>query len=263
MWNNFAYFLYLSLVLWIMALCLFSFCRQVFWGMIGYFLGSLVLLCFMVLLWQSLERPPIRTLAETRLWYSFFLSLIAGISYLLYKQGWMLWLGFLGSSLFLFITALNPDTVNKTLMPALQSYWFIPHVIVYLFAYSILGMATLQSGYGLYLNYRQKPDALVYKSVNVLVYVGYTFLTLGLVFGALWAKDAWGHYWTWDPKETWAFITWLAYLVYIHYNFKSKTRQSPTIFYLVIIAFFLLIICWFGVNYLPTAKNSVHTYSNS
>lgn len=93
----------------------------------------------------------------------------------------MLWLGFLGSSLFLFITALNPDTVNKTLMPALQSYWFIPHVIVYLFAYSILGMATLQSGYGLYLNYRQKPDALVYKSVNVLVYVGYTFLTLGLV----------------------------------------------------------------------------------
>ena len=46
-------------------------------------------------------------------------------------------------------------------------------------------------------------------------------MTLGMLMGALWAKEAWGHYWSWDPKETWAAITWLAYLVYVHY------RQLP------------------------------------
>ena len=51
-----------------------------------------------------------------------------------------------------------------------------------------------------------------------LVYVGMAFLTIGMLFGALWAKEAWGHYWNWDPKETWAAATWLGYLIYIHYR---------------------------------------------
>lgn len=262
MWNNFAYYVYLCLVLWVLGLSLYKSSWRIF-ALSCYFFAILVLLSFIILLWQNLERPPIRTLAETRLWYSFFLALIAWVCYFLYKQNWMLWAGALGSSLFLLITLWHPDTVNKTLMPALQSYWFIPHVIVYLFAYSVLGMATLQSAYGLYLVRKKISLEWVYNSVNQLIYIGYAFLTMGLVFGALWAKEAWGHYWTWDPKETWAFITWLAYLIYIHYNFKEKTRKSPMLFYLVLIAFILLINCWFGVNYLPTAKNSVHTYSKA
>ena len=57
-----------------------------------------------------------------------------------------------------------------------------------------------------------------------LAYVGLSFMTLGMLMGALWAKEAWGHYWSWDPKETWAAITWLAYLVYVHYRqYHSRT----------------------------------------
>ena len=51
-----------------------------------------------------------------------------------------------------------------------------------------------------------------------LVNVGLAFMTLGMLFGALWAKEAWGHYWSWDPKETWAAATWLGYLCYIHFQ---------------------------------------------
>ena len=52
--------------------------------------------------------------------------------------------------------------------------------------------------------------------------MGLAFLTIGMLFGALWAKEAWGHYWSWDPKETWAAITWLAYLVYVRRDKESK-----------------------------------------
>ena len=97
--------------------------------------------------------------------------------------------------------------------------------------------------------------------VDQLVKIGYVFLTFGLLFGALWAKEAWGHYWTWDPKETWAFITWLGYLVYLHHKYNHKEKKPFQSFLIVGIAFILLLVCWFGVNYLPTAQMSVHTYS--
>jgi ABC-type transport system involved in cytochrome c biogenesis permease subunit len=83
---------------------------------------------------------------------------------------------------------------------------------------------------------------------------------MGLLFGALWAKEAWGHYWTWDPKETWAFLTWAVYLIYIHARIKNsiKTHQAT---WILALAFAVLLVAWFGVNYLPSAVNSVHTYS--
>ena len=102
-------------------------------------------------------------------------------------------------------------------------------------------------------------DANVEQSDN-LVYIGLGFLTLGLIFGALWAKEAWGSYWTWDPKETWAFITWAVYLAYLHYRHHHPKKIKKQ-YWLLTLAFIVLLICWFGVNYLPTAQNSVHTYT--
>jgi ABC-type transport system involved in cytochrome c biogenesis permease subunit len=92
------------------------------------------------------------------------------------------------------------------------------------------------------------------------VYIGFGFLTLGLVFGAFWAKEAWGHYWTWDPKETWAMITWLAYLLYIHYRLVNK-KDTDKALWILVVAFVLLLVCWFGINYLAIGESSVHTYS--
>ena len=87
-------------------------------------------------------------------------------------------------------------------------------------------------------------------------------MTFGMLFGALWAKEAWGHYWSWDPKETWAAITWFAYLVYIHYRLLPSSRQKVALT-LLIVCFLLLQMCWWGINYLPSAQGaSVHTYSS-
>ena len=139
------------------------------------------------------------------------------------------------------------DSYNtKTLMPALQSPWFAPHVFVYIFAYALLGVAVVMAWW---------------KLADDLVYVSLAFLTIGMLFGALWAKEAWGHYWSWDPKETWAAITWLAYLVYVHYR-QLPHHHNRLALWMLILSFLLLQMCWWGINYLPSAQGtSVHTYS--
>ncbi len=214
---------------------------------------------FLVDLWVSLERPPFRTLGETRLWYAVFLSAISFSVYLRNKYTWFVALGLSMSILFLIINLINPGNFDKTLMPALQSVWFIPHVIVYIFAYAILAGATLISIYATVFPSKAHEKDMVLLADN-LVYMGFGFLTLGLLFGGLWAKEAWGHYWTWDPKETWSLITWLFYLVYIHIRLKNK-KNIRLAYWTLNITFIILLICWFGVNYLPSARESIHIYA--
>ena len=171
------------------------------------------------------------------------------------QLGWYLYFAVLASLFAYFFF----DSYNtKTLVPALQSPWFAPHVFVYIFAYTLLGIAVVIAWW---------------KSADDLVYVSLAFLTIGMLFGALWAKEAWGHYWSWDPKETWAAITWLSYLVYVHYRHTSLRNSLPSnkeggrsrlAFWILIVSFILLQMCWWGINYLPSAQgSSVHTYSTS
>lgn len=243
-------------------------------------IGTIIFLIYIILLWINLDRAPMRTLGETRLWYSFFLPSIGMIIYYRWKIFWMLIFSIFMATLFILINYFHPDNFDKSLMPALQSYWFVPHVIVYIFAYSLLAFSTLIALRGLIFLWKWDEFLVLKKIVNPsnkstqdlaesdlnwadnIVYVGFAFLTYGLLFGALWAKEAWGHYWTWDPKETWSFLTWLLYLLYIHYRYCFKKHiKTPLI--ILTIAFVILLICWFGVNYLPSAQNSVHVYSNN
>ena len=142
-------------------------------------------------------------------------------------------------------------------MPALQSPWFAPHVIVYMFAYAMLGAATVMAVYLLWF----KKKEIERKEMDLcdnLTYVGLAFMTLGMLTGAIWAKEAWGHYWAWDPKETWAAATWFAYLVYIHFRLGKPLKARPALIILLV----LLQMCWYGINYLPAAQGvSVHTYN--
>jgi ABC-type transport system involved in cytochrome c biogenesis permease subunit len=75
----------------------------------------------------------------------------------------------------------------------------------------------------------------------------------------LWAKTAWGNFWSFDLKETWAAIAWFAFLGVLHFKYAYENRRK-TLATLVIIAFLLLQMCWFGVNYLPTVLQSLHRY---
>ena len=123
----------------------------------------------------------------------------------------------------------------------------------------MLGAATIASFIQMGKLYRSKIDDRLYQFIDNLVYVGFGFLMLGLLMGALWAKDAWGHYWSWDPKETWAFITCAGYLIYIH--MRLQKRHPRMTLWVLPISFILLMITWLGVSYLPAAQNSIHVYS--
>jgi len=260
-WSYFIIFAVVSVVLWaIGAWAAWRNRRILAFGSTG--LGLVIFFSYILIMWITLERPPLRTMGETRLWYSFFLPLAGIIVFSRWQYKWILSFSTLLATVFVCVNIFKPEIHSKTLMPALQSPWFAPHVIVYMMAYALLGAAVVMSVYLLFFKKGTDTDKEMEITDN-LAYVGLSFMTLGMLMGALWAKEAWGHYWSWDPKETWAAITWLAYLVYVHYR-QYRPRIVRPALWVLIIAFILLQMCWWGINYLPSAQGaSVHTYNLS
>ncbi len=222
--------------------------------------GTLLLGWFIAAYWIALERPPLRTLGETRLWYAALIPVVGFLVEYRWKIAWLKYYCMALASFFLAINLAHPEVFDKALMPALQSVWFIPHVVVYLVGYVLLAASSAAAWHNIISGFRSRPELIGYSISHYLALLGFVLLTFGLVFGALWAKEAWGHYWTWDPKETWAFISWMAYLGYMHLS-AIRTEKNRLQWYLAV-SFLVLLVCWFGVNYLPSAQNSVHSYQS-
>ncbi|RUS65810.1 Cytochrome c biogenesis protein CcsA [Saezia sanguinis] len=221
--------------------------------------GILILVVFIAGLWHTLQRPPLRTMGETRLWYAFFLSIAGLLVYWHWKYRWLLLFAGMMAAVFMVINIVRPEIHSITLVPALQSPWFIPHVTVYIFSYAMLGVATIAGVMQLVRLKKNNPDPKLDVLIDNITCIGFGFLMLGVISGALWAKMAWGHYWSWDPKETWAFITATVYLGFIHLRLHGGyTRQA---LWLLPVALVLLMMAWIGVNYLPSAQGSIHVYS--
>ena len=257
-WDSFIWFAAAAVILWVLG------AAQAWSGrrssaIINYCLGLSVFFSYILAMWITLERPPLRTMGETRLWYSFFLALAGMIVFIRWKYKWILSFGTVMAVVFIVVNLMKPEIHSKALMPALQSPWFAPHVIVYMFSYGMLGAATLMALYVLIFK-KENVTAKDVSTTDNLVATGLAFLTVGMLFGALWAQEAWGTYWAWDPKETWAAITWLAYLLYIHYRI-ARPKDRLTAMWILILAFICLQVCWWGINYLPSARaTSIHVY---
>ena len=227
------------------------------WAIALMLLAILGMAGFIAMLWTTLERPPLRTMGETRLWYSFFL-LVAGLfTYSRWKYRWIMLFSTVLAGVFIIINILKPEIHDQTLMPALQSVWFVPHVSVYMFSYSLLGCATLLS-----------IAALVSRNSDFdmpterLLYAGLAFLTAGMLTGSLWAKEAWGAYWSWDAKESWAVATWALYLIALHLAPSVMNTKRRWLYHsAIVLGFLALQMCWYGINYLPSAETSIHTYN--
>ncbi len=99
------------------------------------------------------------------------------------------------------------------------------------------------SGFSKYLPSLTALEDIMYQSVAV----GFVFLTIGIILGAVWAKYAWGGYWSWDPKETWSLITWLVYAAYLHARYIKGLSGKP-LAYFTIIGFLSVIFTYYGVN---------------
>lgn len=196
-WDNFYLFAIVAVALWILGagFALFSNVKSRM-AVILSVLGTITLSVFIAGFWISLQRPPLRTMGETRLWYSFFMGVSGLLTYLRWKYRWILAFSTIVGTVFVLLNILKPEIHDQSLMPALQSFWFVPHVTVYMFSYSVLGCAFILSCMGLY---RHRENYL--EAADNLVYTGVAFFTIGMLTGAIWAKAAWGHYWSWDPKK--------------------------------------------------------------
>jgi cytochrome c-type biogenesis protein CcsB len=155
--------------------------------------------------------------------------------------------------------ALGPDKSIQPLIPALQSNWLIAHVITCFlgyaafavaFAISIMYLITSRSSMGKDRDTTLRilsGDALD-ELTHQLVMFGFLFLTVGIITGAVWAKQAWTRYWSWDPKETWSLITWFIYAALLHFRMMRGWR-GKRIAIISIIGFFAVMFTYFGVNY--------------
>lgn len=162
-----------------------------------------------------------------------------------------------------------PSTSKEVvpLIPALQSQWLVWHVVL-----SFIGEAAFAVAFGSGLMYlileRAKEDSFPVRTfpdletLDTLTYraiaVGFPIFTLGaLIFGAVWAKYAWGDYWSWDPKETWALITWIVYALFLHVRVVKGWKGRATAL-IAVIGFLSTLFTLFGVNYL---LSGLHSYA--
>nr|WBU95090.1 cytochrome c heme attachment protein [Cryptolepis sinensis] len=93
-----------------------------------------------------------------------------------------------------------------------------------------------------------------------IISLGFLFLTIGILSGAVWANEAWGSYWNWDPKETWAFITWIVFAIYLHTR-TNINPQSANSAIVASIGFLIIWICYFGVNLLGLGLHSYGSFT--
>jgi ABC-type transport system involved in cytochrome c biogenesis permease subunit len=143
----------------------------------------------------------------------------------------------------------------KPPVPALQSSWLVLHVVFAFLGEVFFGVAFVASIIFVLSKgeeQRRGLDRIIYTSVGI----GYPLYTLGaLIFGAIWAEQAWGRYWSWDPKETWALITWLFYTLYLHLRLvRGNASNLPAI--VVIVGFLIALFTFLGVNYLLSGLHS-------
>lgn len=225
-------------------------------------LAALFLLLVIIQRSLQIEFIALTSTFESLLFYSLMILLITGGYALQKKWDYLPPLQFFVTvcALGLLLVATSPLFGKEALppIPALRSAWLLLHVafafigesfFVFAFVTSLLLLCTKPD--------REKRIHLLDRLTYISILIGYAFFTLGaLVFGAIWAEVAWGAFWSWDPKETWALITWLVYSLYLHFRIFRKSNRRVCA-WISVIGFLCTLFTFFGVNYL---LNSMHSY---
>jgi cytochrome c-type biogenesis protein CcsB len=241
-----------SAILWMSALFVFSTVfywlglasRSPFGGAVGSklcwaavvlgFTGMMVRWYESYLIGADVGHIPVSNLYEVFILF----SMITALFYLYYEQRYAT--RQLGPFVLLVITAavgfllwytVSRDAAEiQPLVPALQSWWMKIHVPANFIGYgtfalaAMVGSAYLLKSHGILadrLPALEVLDDVMYKAISV----GFAFFTVATILGALWAAEAWGGYWSWDPKETWALIVWLNYAAWLHMRLMSGLRD--------------------------------------
>ena len=190
-----------------------------------------------------------------------------------------------------------PDTLQNAapLVPALRSSWLVMHVSVIMMSYAALLVGSLLSAAVLFtqpgqamelrsssigsgsfqkaglqtdggtvvleaapIALSERLDNLSYRTITV----GFLLLTVGIISGAVWANEAWGSWWSWDPKETWALSCWLVYAAYLHTRL-SRGWQGRRPAWVAVSGLFVISVCYIGVNLLGIGLHSYGWFFDS
>ncbi|MCP4603019.1 MAG: c-type cytochrome biogenesis protein CcsB [Proteobacteria bacterium] len=230
--------------------------------------GLAVNLFQLIYRWIDVNQPPFKTLFESLVLLAACIAVVYIVVELVYRARILGLPSALGCVAAMLYALLGQDKEAVNLPPALQSGWFIPHVVVYFFGYAALFIAA-DASFIFLLRPKpirlKRPDLIASESIdleallNGAVRFGFALLTLGLLVGSVWAKEAWGDYWVWDPKETWSLVTWLIFAAYIHLHYLSGWR-GRRLASLVLIGFGAVLFTYLGMHLLPTAEQSAHVY---
>lgn len=156
------------------------------------------------------------------------------------------------------------DPQITTLVPVLKSYWLTIHVSVISASYGFLALAALLGFLGLILfifrhEQRERIDYSIIELTRInemSMMIGLALLSIGNILGAVWANESWGRYWSWDPKETWTFVSMLIYAVVLHFRFIPKLNTAFALSAGSLMAFAAILMTYFGVNYYLTGLHS-------
>jgi len=165
-------------------------------------------------------------------------------------------------------------TEAAQLVPALKSYWLVIHVLAAIICAGAFTVAGATAGLSLMRDRAERiaapgtvplgwlssrvPDAERLRTItNRILAFAFPLWTFAVVAGAIWAENAWGRYWGWDPKETWAFITWVVYAAYLHARSTAGWRKNKAS-WIAVAGWVVFLINYFGVNFLAS---SLHSYA--
>ncbi len=253
-------FLYLSALL---AYLVSFFSKRRSIGTTGYqlvLLGLAVHTIMIIQRWQLAGRAPVSNMHESMMLFSWAVIAIGALLEHGFRLGCfgsvvvVLGLVLLGAS------RLWNDAVLP-LMPALKSPWLFWHVASCMLAYGAFAIGWVAGGLYLVVARRRTTDEtqLRLHAIDTLSYraiaFGFLMLAVGIITGSIWANLAWGSWWSWDPKETWALITWLTYAIYLHNRLALKWHPKKLAWF-ALYAFPLVLFTYLGVNYLLVGLHS-------
>ena len=258
-----------SWIFYLLAFVLLSFCRASHWHRLGV---GICLMAFsfhtlgLVLRMMVLQRAPVSNMYESMIFMNWVLMLAAGIGFLLNRKNYFfLSTGSIVSALIMIYANILPISSSlEVLMPVLRSnYWLIIHVLTIVASYGVFGLAMALGHRHLWLQAHKKLSSEAQTlSANMITHclqIGLITLGIGTVLGGVWANESWGRFWGWDPKETWALITFLGYLAVVHLR-TLKRLNDYALAVCSIIGFLLVLMTWYGVNFL--LGRGLHSYGS-
>lgn len=221
--------------------------------------GCALHLVFIITRGIAAKRLPLSNQFEFSCAFAFGVALFTIIVSTRMKAQWLRTVAMPMTLLIMTYSALQPMEI-KDLMPALRSAWFGVHIGSAVLAYSAFVVAG-SIGLRYLLNAKKEnADEKILSQMDFLSYrlvtFGFLFLTVVILSGAIWAEQAWSAFWTWDPKEVWALITWIIYAVYLHLRLRKKSDRKFLAWFLFI-AVFVVFFTFAGVN---TLMHGLHTY---